>query len=84
MIEKETLMLLSTQVEERRKIVLEALGLGVRDHAAYVAAVGELAGYMRVQQMISDLLTVRNKQEEAFDSSPTDSVVKIDSKRRGK
>tara|TARA_R110000803_G_C11753907_1_gene292903 strand:- start:9 stop:263 length:255 start_codon:yes stop_codon:yes gene_type:complete len=84
MADKQTLMLLSTQVEERRKLVNNDLGLGAKDHLAYVSAVGEIAGYMRVQRMISDLMTASNKEEEDFESTPTDSVVKIDSKRRGK
>jgi len=29
-------------------------------------------------------MTASNKEEEDFESTPTDSVVKIDSKRRGK
>ena len=40
MVDKQTLMLLATQVEERRKVVLDDLGLGGKDHTGYVAAVG--------------------------------------------
>jgi len=81
MVDKQTLMLLATQVEERRKVVLDDLGLGGKDHTGYVGAVGELAGYMRVSRMISDLLATNSKEEEDFESSPTDSVVKIGGKK---
>ena len=84
MSQTETLMLLASQVEERRKVVLDDLGLGVRDHLAYVSAVGEMAGYMRIQQLISEMIQAGKTEDEAFESSPTDSVVKIDSKRGGK
>ena len=80
MSQTETLMLLATQVEERRKVVLDDLGLGVRSHEAYVSAVGEMAGYMRVQQLISEMLQARKTEDEAFESSPTDSVVKKEGK----
>ncbi len=80
MTQTETLVLLASQVEERRKVVLDDLGLGVRDHQAYVSAVGEMAGYMRVQQLISEMLQARKTEDEAFESSPTDSVVKKEGK----
>ena len=81
MAEKETLMLLSTQIEERRKGLLEAMGRGTDKFEAYLSAVGEIKGYMIVQNLISEMLTVHQKQEEDFEATPTDSVVKIDSKR---
>ena len=81
MAEKETLMLLSTQIEERRKALLEAMGRGTDKFEAYLSAVGEAKGYMIVQNLISEMLTVHQKQEEDFEATPTDSVVKIDSKR---
>ena len=84
MAEKETLMLLSTQIEERRKELLEAMGRGTDKFEAYLSAVGEIKGYMIVQNLISEMLTVHQKQEEDFESTPTDSVVKIDTKRRDK
>lgn len=80
MSQTETLMLLSSQVEERRKVVLDDLGLGVRSHEAYVSAVGEMAGYMRVQQLIAELIQANKTEDAAFESSPTDSVVKKESK----
>ena len=78
---KETLMLLSTQIEERRKTLLEAMGRGTDKFEAYQHACGEVRGFMIVQQLISEMLTVHQKQEEDFEATPTDSVVKIDSKR---
>jgi hypothetical protein len=41
MIEKETLMLLATQVEERRKVLLEDMGRGAAKYEAYLSATGE-------------------------------------------
>ena len=80
MAQTETLMLLASQVEERRKEVLDDLGLGVRSHEAYVTAVGEMAGYMRVQQLIAELIQANKTEDAAFESSPTDSVVKKEGK----
>ena len=80
MSQTETLMLLASQVEERRKVVLDDLGLGVRSHEAYVSAVGEMAGYMRVQQLIAELIQANKTEDAAFESSPTDSVVKTGGK----
>ncbi len=81
MAEKETLMLLSTQIEERRKELLEAMGRGTDKFEAYLSAVGEAKGYMIVQNLIAEMLAVHQKQDEDFESTSTDSVVKIDSKR---
>jgi len=78
---KETLMLLSTQIEERRKELLESMGRGTDKFEAYLSAVGEIRGYMIIQTMIVDAMAAHNKGEEDFDSTPTDSVVQIDSKR---
>tara|TARA_R110000787_G_scaffold1999_1_gene8286 strand:+ start:381 stop:611 length:231 start_codon:yes stop_codon:yes gene_type:complete len=72
---KETLMLLSTQIEERRKALLEDMGRGTNKFEAYLTATGEVKGYMMVQGMISDALSAHEKGEEDFDSTPTDSVV---------
>jgi len=72
---KETLMLLSTQVEERRKALLESMGRGTDKFEAYLTATGEIKGYMIIQSMISDALRAHEKGEEDFDSTPTDSVV---------
>jgi hypothetical protein len=76
MIEKETLMLLATQVEERRKVLLEDMGRGAAKYEAYLSATGEIRGYMLVQSLIADALQRFSHEEEDFDSSPTDSVVK--------
>ena len=73
---KETLMLLSTQVEERRKALLEDMGRGAGTFEAYQHACGEIRGYLIVQNMIGDALRAHEKGEEDFDSTPTDSVVK--------
>ena len=78
---KETLMLLSTQVEERRKALLESMGRGTDKFEAYLSAVGEIKGYMITQNLISEMYAVHQKQDEDFESTSTDSVVKIDSKR---
>ena len=81
MIEKETLMLLSSQIEERRNEVVEGMARGTDKFEAYQHACGQVRGYDTVQVMISDLLVVHQKEEEDFESTPTDSVVKIDTKR---
>jgi len=70
-----TLMLLSTQIEERRKALLEDMGRGTNKFEAYLTATGEIKGYMIVQSMISEALQAHEKGEENFESSPTDSVV---------
>lgn len=72
---KETLMLLSTQIEERRKEVLESMGRGANSFEAYQHACGEIRGYLIVQNMIGDAIRANEKGEEDFDSTPTDSVV---------
>ena len=72
---KETLMLLSTQIEERRKEVLESMGRGAGTFEAYQHACGEIRGYMIIQSIISDTIQRHDKGEEDFDSTPTDSVV---------
>jgi|TARA_R110002096_G_scaffold37065_1_gene103128 hypothetical protein len=78
---KETLMLLSTQIEKRRKEMLEVMGRGTDKFEAYQHACGEIRGYMMVQTMISEAIQANEKGEEDFNSTPTDSVVQIDSKR---
>ena len=72
---KETLMLLSTQIEERRKEMLESMGRGTDKFEAYQFACGEVRGYMMVQNMISEALRANDKGEKDFESTPTDSVV---------
>ena len=76
-----TLMLLSTQVEERRKALLESMGRGTDKFEAYLAATGEIKGYMIVQGMISDAMATDNTvEQEMFDSTPTDNVVTMEKK----
>ena len=71
-----TLMLLSTQVEERRKALLESMGRGTDKFEAYLAATGEIKGYMIIQGMISDAMAADNTvEQEMFESTPMDSVV---------
>ena len=78
---KETLMLLSTQVEERRKALLESMGRGTDKFEAYLTATGEIKGYMMMQALISDAIKTHEEGDEDFGANPTDSVVKIDSKK---
>ena len=68
-------MLLSTQIEERRKEMLESMGRGTDKFEAYQFACGEVRGYMMVQNMISEALRANDKGEKDFESTPTDSVV---------
>lgn len=84
MIEKETLMLLSSQIKERRNEVTEDMARGGADLGGYQHACGQIRGFDTVQMMISDMLVVHQKEDEDFESTPTDSVVKIDTKRRDK
>ena len=73
---KETLMLLSTQIEKRRKEMLEVMGRGTDKFEAYQHACGEIRGYMVIQTLIVDAMAAHDKGEENFESTPTDSVVK--------
>jgi hypothetical protein len=57
-------MLLSTQVEERRKALLEDMGRGAGTFEAYQHACGEIRGYLIVQNMIGDALRVHDTGEE--------------------
>ena len=84
MIEKETLMLLSSQIKERRNELTEDMARGTADLAGYQHACGQIRGFDTVKVMIADLLVVHQKEEEDFESTPTDSVVKMDTKRRDK
>tara|TARA_R110000787_G_scaffold53995_1_gene125899 strand:- start:2407 stop:2637 length:231 start_codon:yes stop_codon:yes gene_type:complete len=73
---KETLMLLSAQIEERRKVIQEDLSAGTaKDFGGYQHACGEVRGYLMVQSYISELLRSNQEQDEDFESNPTDSVV---------
>ena len=84
MAEKETLMLLSSQIKERRNEVTEDMARGGADLGGYQHACGQIRGFDTVQMMISDMLVVHQKEDEDFESTPTDSVVKMDTKRRDK
>ena len=76
MAEKETLMLLSSQIKERRNEVTEDMARGGADLGGYQHACGQVRGFDTVQMMISDMLVVHQKEDEDYESTPTDSVVK--------
>ena len=78
MAEKETLMLLSSQIKERRNELTEDMARGTADLAGYQHACGQIRGFDTVQMMIGDMLVVHKKEEEDFESSPTDNIVKMD------
>jgi hypothetical protein len=60
----DSLELLMSQIEERRKQMLESLGDGAaKDFASYQNAAGFIRGLLTVQGMISDLA----KRMETFD-----------------
>jgi hypothetical protein len=72
----ETLMLLSAQIEERRKVIQEDLSSGnAKDYGGYQHACGEVRGYLMIQGYISDLIRALKHGDDDFDSTPTDSVV---------
>ena len=77
-------MLLSSQIKERRNEVTEDMARGGADLGGYQHACGQIRGFDTVQMMISDMLVVHQKEDEDFESTPTDSVVKMDTKRRDK
>jgi len=78
MAEKETLMLLSSQIKERRNEITEDMARGTADLAGYQHACGQIRGFDTVQMMISDMLVVHQKEEEDFETTPTDKEVKMD------
>ena len=84
MAEKETLMLLSSQIKERRNEVTEDMARGGADLGGYQHACGQIRGFDTVQMMISDMLIVHQKEDEDFESTPTDSVIKMSTKRMDK
>jgi hypothetical protein len=52
----QTLELLMSQIEDRRKQVLEGLGDGAaKDYASYQNAAGYIRGLLTVQSMLADL-----------------------------
>jgi hypothetical protein len=60
----DSLELLMSQIEERRKQMLESLGDGAaKDFASYQNAAGFIRGLLTVQGMIADLA----KRMETFD-----------------
>ena len=63
-------MLLSAQIEERRRIIQEDLSAGTaKDFGGYQHACGEVRGYLMVQSFISELLRTNKEQEEDFESN---------------
>ena len=60
----DSLELLMSQIEEKRKQMLEGLGDGAaKDYASYQHAAGYIRGLLTVQGMIADLA----KRMETFD-----------------
>jgi len=52
------------------------MGRGTDKFEAYLAAVGEIKGYMIIQAMIADAVKTHEEGDEDFGANPTDSVVK--------
>ena len=67
MAEKETLMLLSSQIKERRNELTEDMARGTADLAGYQHACGQIRGFDTVQMFIADMLVVHQKEEEDFE-----------------
>ena len=84
MTENETLLHLSGLIKERRNEVVEGMARGTDKFEAYQHACGQVRGFDIIQMLIADMMANHKQYEEDFQSSPTDSVVKIDSKKRGK
>ena len=80
MTEKETLLYLSSQIKERRNEVTEDMARGGADLAGYQHACGQVRGFDHIQMFIADIITNLDKDNKDFESSPTDSVVKIGGK----
>ena len=80
MIEKETLMLLSSQIKERRNEVVEGMARGTDSFEAYQHACGQARGFDIVQMIISEIIQADKQKENNFDSSPTDTVISINKK----
>ena len=81
MTEKETLLHLSGLIKERRNEVIEGLARGTDKFEAYQHACGQVRGFDHVQMLIADMMANHKQYEEDFESSPTDSVVKIGGKK---
>lgn len=80
MTEKETLMLLSSQIKERRNEIVEDMARGTDRFDAYQHACGQVRGFDTVQMMISENLQAHQQKENNFESSPTDTVISINKK----
>tara|TARA_R110002124_G_scaffold125966_2_gene285331 strand:- start:165 stop:407 length:243 start_codon:yes stop_codon:yes gene_type:complete len=80
MTKKETLLYLSSQIKERRNEVVEDMARGTADLAGYQHACGQVRGFDHIQMFIADIITNLDKDNKDFESSPTDSVVKIGGK----
>ena len=81
MTKKETLLYLSSQIKERRNEVVEDMARGTADLAGYQHGCGQVRGFDHVQMFIADMIANLTKDNEDFESSPTDSVVKIGGKK---
>jgi len=81
MTEDKTLLYLSGLIKERRNEVIEGLARGTDKFEAYQHACGQVRGYDHVQMLIADVMANHKQYEEDFESSPTDSVVKIGGKK---
>ena len=81
MTEKETLLYLSGQIKERRNELIEDMARGTADLAGYQHGCGQVRGFDHVQMFIADMITNLTKDNEDFESIPTDSVVKIGDKK---
>lgn len=62
---KETLKLLAEKIAEERMVMLESLGMGVKDFAQYSHSVGVVLGLMKVQGIIAEMM--RNSHEDGDD-----------------
>ena len=81
MTEKETLLYLSSQIKESRNGLVEDMARGTADLAGYQHGCGQVRGFDIVQMIIADMIANLTKDNEDFESSPTDSVVKIGGKK---
>lgn len=81
MTENETLLHLSGLIKERRNEVIEGLARGTDKFEAYQHACGQVRGFDIIQMLIADMMANHKQYEEDFESSPTDSVVKIGGKK---
>ena len=81
MTEDKTLLYLSGLIKERRNEVIEGLARGTDKFEAYQHACGQVRGFDIIQMLIADMMANHKQYEEDFESSPTDSVVKIGGKK---